>query len=252
MKPNSLPALPGKTKPYVLAHRGNKVLCPENTLAAFRQALEDGADIIETDLHLSADGVFVCIHDATLDRTTNGRGPVSEKSLAELKKLSAHYHHPEFQGEQIPTLRELMAILPKNAAVALELKTDRFLEIEVCKKLVAVLQEGGVLERTVALSFSLPRIKMLQSVKPDLHIGWITLSKITPIKAANLLGPFWPILLANPFYVKIAHSRNQAVCPLDPNPDARLWLYHLLGCDAVLTDNPQSTCPKMQRLKNRN
>ncbi len=248
---NSLPALPGKTKPYVLAHRGNKTLCPENTLAAFRQALQDGADIIETDLHLSADGVFVCIHDETVDRTTNGSGRVSELSLAELKKLSAHYHRNEFQGEQIPTLSELIAILPKDVAIALELKTDRFLEAEVCNKLLKILQAGGVLERTMMLSFSLPRIKTIQSVSPDIYVGWITFSKILPIKDVHLLGPFWPILLANPFYVKIAHSRNQAVCPLDPNPDPRLWLYHLLGCDAVLTDNPQSTCPKIQRLKKR-
>jgi glycerophosphoryl diester phosphodiesterase len=59
-----------------MAHRGNRVLCPENTLAAFRQALADGADILETDLHLTADKEFVCIHDATVDRTTNGSGAV--------------------------------------------------------------------------------------------------------------------------------------------------------------------------------
>ena len=57
--------LPGRTKPYVMAHRGNRVLCPENTLASFSKAFEEGADILETDLHLSADGVFMCIHDAT-------------------------------------------------------------------------------------------------------------------------------------------------------------------------------------------
>ena len=62
----------GKPKPYVMAHRGNRVACPENTLAAFQRALDEGADILETDLHVTADDVFVCIHDATLDRTTNG------------------------------------------------------------------------------------------------------------------------------------------------------------------------------------
>ena len=74
MKPLTLP---GRRKPYVMAHRGNRVACPENTLAAFRRALADGADILETDLHVAADGQFVCIHDGTLDRTTNGRGLVA-------------------------------------------------------------------------------------------------------------------------------------------------------------------------------
>ncbi|HZK60580.1 MAG TPA: glycerophosphodiester phosphodiesterase family protein, partial [Anaerovoracaceae bacterium] len=77
-----------------MAHRGNRQLCPENTLAAFRQAIIDGADIIETDLHLSADGVFICIHDETLDRTTNAQGLVAKKTLKELKSKSAGYGNP--------------------------------------------------------------------------------------------------------------------------------------------------------------
>ncbi|KPK88598.1 MAG: hypothetical protein AMJ88_18715, partial [Anaerolineae bacterium SM23_ 63] len=81
--------LPGKPKPYVMAHRGNRVACPENTLAAFQRALDDGADILETDLRLSSEGVFVCIHDAKVDRTTNGSGAVSEMTLREIKTLSA-------------------------------------------------------------------------------------------------------------------------------------------------------------------
>ncbi len=70
--------IPGKTKPYIMAHRGNRTACPENTLAAFRRAITDGADILETDLHLSADQVFVCIHDPTVDRTTDGSGAVAK------------------------------------------------------------------------------------------------------------------------------------------------------------------------------
>ena len=72
--------LPGKEKPYLMAHRGNRILCPENTLASFRQALQDGADLLETDLHLTADNVFVCIHDETLDRTTDAAGPVKDRN----------------------------------------------------------------------------------------------------------------------------------------------------------------------------
>ena len=118
--------LPGREKPYVMAHRGNRVACPENTLASFRRALEDGADILETDLHLSSDGIFVCIHDGTLDRTTDGRGPVEARTLPELKALSASCGRPEFAGERIPTLAEVAALLPPDRGLALELKSDRF------------------------------------------------------------------------------------------------------------------------------
>jgi len=95
-----------------MAHRGNRVACPENTLAAFRRALDDGADIIETDLHVTADGEFVCIHDATVNRTTDGRGPVAGMTLAQLKALSALCGRQEFEQERIPTLAELAALLP--------------------------------------------------------------------------------------------------------------------------------------------
>jgi len=237
----SILAPTGKHKPYVMAHRGNRVLCPENTLAAFRQAIADGADAIETDLHLTADGVFVCIHDATVDRTTDGTGAVAEKSLTELRTLSAAYGRSEFEAERIPTLAELAALLPGDVALALELKTDRFLEPEVCRQLVSELAESAVRERTVVLSFSMPRLQALKAIAPDMPVGWITLSRPWPREEAQLLGPLWPLLLLNPLYVRAAHARGQLVCPLDPAPDKRLWLYRWLGCDAVLSDDPGVT-----------
>jgi glycerophosphoryl diester phosphodiesterase len=63
-----------------------------------------------------------------------------------------------------------------------------------------------------------------------------------------MLGPFWPLLLANPLYVRLAHAQGQLVCPLDPNPDARLGLYRRLGCDAVLSDDPGATTLALGRL----
>lgn len=224
-----------------MAHRGNRVACPENTLAAFRRALADGADIVETDLHLTADGQFVCIHDATVDRTTDGHGPVAAMTLAQLKALSAGYGRPGFLDERIPTLAELAALLPGDIALGLELKTDRFLEPGVCRQLVNELEASGVRQRTVVLSFSLPRICAVADVAPDLPIGWITLTRPWPIRDSQLLGPFWPLLLLNPLYVWLAHRRGQIVCPLDPTPDRRLKLYKLLGCDAVLSDDPGAT-----------
>jgi len=224
-----------------MAHRGNRVACPENTLAAFRRALAEGADILETDLHLTADGVFVCIHDATVDRTTDGTGPVAGKTLEQIKALSASYGRPDFAEERVPTLAELAAILPADVALGLELKTDRFLAPEVCRALTEELGRTGVRGRTVILSFSLARLQTVRTVAPDLPIGWITLSRAWPLPDVDLLGPLWPLLLANPFYVMLAHTRGQLVAPLDPTPDRRLWLYRLLGCDAILSDDPGAT-----------
>jgi len=233
--------LPGRSKPYLMAHRGNRVACPENTLAAFRQALADGADILETDLRLTADGVFVCIHDGTVDRTTDGSGPVAEMTLDQIKALSASYGRPEFSQERVPTLAELTALLPVDVALGLELKDDRFLEAAVCQALIEELDRSRVRARTVIMSFSMARVQAVRSVAPDLPIGWITLSRAWPLREVDLLGPLWPLLLVNPLYVALAHARGQLVAPLDPAPDRRLWLYRWLGCDAVLSDDPGAT-----------
>ena len=241
-------SLPGRNKPYVMAHRGNRVLCPENTLAAFNKAFEEGADILETDLHLSADGVFMCIHDATLDRTTDGSGEVSEKSLAELKSYSASNGFFQYQDERIPTLAELSAVLPPEVAVALELKTDRFLEPEVCRQLITELRNYNIFKRTIVLSFSLPRLQAVKAVEPSIPIGWITMSKFAPHPLPEVLGPFWPAVFINPFFVSKAHKRGQLVCPLDPTPDSRLWYYKLLGCDTIVTDNPGATLKALKRI----
>jgi glycerophosphoryl diester phosphodiesterase len=241
-------SLPERTKPYVMAHRGNRVLCPENTLASFTKAFEEGTDILETDLHLSADGVFMCIHDATVDRTTDGSGAVAEKTLAELKSLSASYRFNGFERERIPTLAETTSILPAGVGLALELKTDRFLEPEVCTRLVAELRDAGVLSRTIVLSFSLPRLQTVQAVEPAIPMGWITMAKLSPHADPEVLGPFWPAVFLNPFYVRRAHQRGQLVCPLDPTPDSRLWYYKWLGCDAIVTDNPGATLQAMRRI----
>lgn len=241
--------IPGRKKPYVMAHRGNRQLCPENTLASFRQAILDGADILETDLQLSADGVFMCIHDETLDRTTNGLGPVAEKSLTELKALSACYGKTAFINETIPTLQDTGRLLPLDMALALELKTDRFLEEKICSQLVAELTELEIRNRTFVISFSKERVQMVQKFAPDIPAGWITLSGFRPDPEMQILGPFWPLLLINPFYISQTRKKEQIVCPLDPNPDSRLWLYNFMKVDAVLTDNPQLTCRKIKKYK---
>ena len=240
--------LPGREKPYLMAHRGNRVRCPENTLAAFRWALEEGADILETDLHLSADGELVCIHDVTLDRTTDGKGPVAAKTLSELKALSASYGRPEFAAERIPTLDEATAILPTGIALALELKTDRFLKPAVGRQLVHQLRMAGVFDRTVLLSFHLDYLLAVQREAPDLPIGQISMTNPFPRKGVQLNGSFWPALLLNPFYARTAHRYGQATCPLDPTPDSRLKWYRWMGFDAILSDDPGTTLAKMREI----
>jgi glycerophosphoryl diester phosphodiesterase len=233
--------IPDRPRPYVMAHRGNLDACPENTLAAFRRAIDEGADLLETDLHVTADDVFVCIHDATLDRTTDRTGAVAELTLAQVKAASASYGRPEFASERVPTLAELIAILPPQMILALELKSDRFLEPATARRLAAELRAAGMLDRTVVLSFHPARVQAVKAAEPAIPTGFITVRRLVPLPGVDLLGPFWPILFLNPFYVRMAHRRGQPVCPLDPTPDSRLWYYRLLRVDAVLTNNTGKT-----------
>jgi len=235
-------------KPYLMAHRGNRVRCPENTKASFLQAIEDGADIIETDLHLSKDNAFICIHDASVDRTTDGHGLVAEMSLGDLKKLSASYGREDFRNEEILTLEETANLIPANKMLALELKTDRFFDKEVCRKLVVTLKNVSIFERVIILSFNMARLLAVQQVAPNLPIGWITMRRLIPDVSCQLIGPFFPILYLNPLYVRAAHRRNMFVCPLDPIPDKRLKYYLRLGCDAILSDDPGSTGMMLEKL----
>src|SRR5438046_5655063 len=100
----------------VIAHRGASGNAPENTMAAFKKAVALGASFIETDLQLSRDARFVAIHDATVNRTTNGQGTVHEMTLTELRRLDAgSWFGSEFAGERMPTVEEIAAV--KKAVV---------------------------------------------------------------------------------------------------------------------------------------
>lgn len=111
---------------FLYAHRGASATAPENTLAAFRYALEAGADGIELDVHLAADGVPVVIHDETLERTTDGSGKVAAHPAALLQTLDAgSWFSPHFAGEPLPTLAEALRLLAGRLRVNLEVKEPR-------------------------------------------------------------------------------------------------------------------------------
>ena len=114
----------------IFAHRGSSGTHPENTLPAFAEAVRVNADGIELDVHLTEDGELVVIHDEEVDRTTNGKGLVREKTLEEIKKLNAGlWFNDKFPAAKIPTLKEVLdLLLQKNyrGTVMIEIKTDKY------------------------------------------------------------------------------------------------------------------------------
>jgi len=241
--------LRGNQMPYVLAHRGNQVLCPENTLAAFAQAVVDGADILETDIQLTLDTEFICIHDDTVDRTTDGTGPVDRIKLDEIRGLSASYGMAQFAEERIPTLDELIDWLPDSIGLALELKSRRFFEAEVCREFLGGLKRSNVYDRTIVISFRLDHLKTIRSLDSEIPLGYVSRFALWPFAGVDFLGTWWPFLVYNPSYALIARRHGQWICPLDPVPEARLQIYRRLGCQSVLTNNPEATCRALNRGK---
>lgn len=116
------------SKTFIFAHRGNKAYYPENTMAAFKSALDLHSDGIELDVHLSKDGQLMVIHDETIDRTTNGVGKIKDMDVEQLKSFSAGlWFADRFENEKIPTLNEVFELLKEenfSGTLNIELKTD--------------------------------------------------------------------------------------------------------------------------------
>ena len=146
-------------KVILAGHRGERTVVPENTLAAFRYALSCGVDAIETDFHLSKDGVLMVVHDHTLDRTTNGHGNVCDHTFEQLRALSAGgWFSDAFSGERIPTADEFFQLTADTGILYnLELKVYPADEgeqraYEAVDKLVAMLEKYQVADDRVMMS----------------------------------------------------------------------------------------------------
>ena len=149
----------------IFGHRGASGYAPENTLPAFALARKQGADGVELDVQLTKDGEVVVIHDETVDRVTDGTGFVKDYTLEDLRKLSAHNHMEEYQGTQIPLLKEVLALLEDSKMkVNIELKTGIFWYPDIEEKTLAIVKEAGMEDRVIYSSFnhySIQKIKKL-------------------------------------------------------------------------------------------
>lgn len=155
-----------------IAHRGGVREAPEHTLLAYERALESGADVLELDVHLSRDGELIVLHDTTVDRTTDGEGPIAELSLEEIRALDAAYNFspdresfPERgQGHRIPTAREVFEAFP-SAPYVIELKPPGE---EIASALIDLIREFQLEDRTIVASVNGPTIRFVREAAPEL------------------------------------------------------------------------------------
>jgi glycerophosphoryl diester phosphodiesterase len=172
--------LKDRKTPLVIGHRGSAGEAPENTLASFRLAVARQCDMIELDVHLSRDGLPVVCHDATIDRTTDGRGAIRDKTAAELRSYDAgSWFDRRFAGERIPLLSEVLELVPANIVLNIELKHgwDGRLESHV----LGCVREHGRMDSVLFSSFDHRMLHRLKQAAPEANIGLVY--------AAGLLDP---------------------------------------------------------------
>src|ERR1700738_4585285 len=211
-------------------------------MAAFRKAVAMGATFIETDLQMSRDAHLVAIHDATVDRTTNGQGIVHDMTLAELRRLDAgSWFGSEYAGEKIPTLEELLAFSKKNDVVSyLELKPGGSWGGE--HALIGALRESGEIPRSVVISFDVEILESLRKIEPTLMTGVLYDGQIErPVERAVQVGARQLAVrgdLVTPALLAEARKKDLQVVCWTVNHPAHMRLLIDAGVDGIMSDYP--------------
>jgi glycerophosphoryl diester phosphodiesterase len=240
---------------WVIAHRGASGAAPENTLAAFRRAVEEGAGFVETDLQLTRDARLVALHDKTLNRTTNGRGPVSAKTLEELRSLDAgawfgrsspdgkrqESEKERFAGERVPTVEEVLAFgRQHDIGLYLELKPLRPGGAE--QAVVGALRASREIARSVVLSFDPGSLVELHRLEPLLVTGFLYRNALRDgVDRAVEAGARQLLPRADrvtPELVAEAHRRDLKVVAWTVNDPKRMQAMRNAGVDGIITNYP--------------
>ncbi|GAB4311767.1 MAG: glycerophosphodiester phosphodiesterase family protein [Promethearchaeota archaeon] len=233
-----------RKSPLLVAHRGFSAKFPENTLLAFEQAALVGVDMVEFDVQATKDGHLVVLHDASVDRTTNGTGLVSELTLEEVKSLDAG------RGQPVPTLKEVAAWSVNRTGLQAELKVRGF-----ARTFLDDLEGGGdgVLERALVSSFDHAALRELKSLKPELAVA--TLEGQAPVRSergveklarrfvkralevgAEAIHPHY--FNAFPELVEAAHAAGLRVHVWTVNSPVLVKALLEMGVDGVISDDP--------------
>ncbi len=228
----------------VFAHRGASQYAPENTLEAFRLAMEQGAEGIELDVHLSADGELVVIHDETLERTTNGTGLVKDHTLAQLQALRADNHMEGFEAAHIPTLRQVLELVrPGDMQVNIELKTGILWYEGIEEKTLELVKELGMQDRVVYSSFNHYSIEEVRRLDPTAETAYLfsdvifEVEKYAARRGVKGLHPaLWHVKMADFLTDYLQSGLAVRVWTVNRPEDMRLLMER--GVDAVITNDP--------------
>lgn len=233
--------------PMIFAHRGASAHAPENTIAAFQLAVQQGADGIELDVALCADGQVMVIHDQTVDRTTQGSGRVREMSLDELRSLDAGSHFDiAFRGEPIPTLEQVFEAVGHKTFINIELKNIRSPFDDLPEKVVALVRRHGMIDRVLFSSFIPWSLRRLHRLRPEIPVGLLAYRGLAGAWARGWLGkalvPYQSLHIymddVNDRLIERVHEEEHKAFVFTVNQASDMFRLFDNGVDGIFTDDP--------------
>jgi glycerophosphoryl diester phosphodiesterase len=236
-----------RSRPLIIAHRGSSASAPENTLAAFLLAAEQGADAIELDVDLTRDGYVVVMHDATVDRTTDGQGRVADLTLDEIRRLDAGaWKAAAFKGQRVPLLEEVMEGVGRRVLINVEIKGMSLRGHGLEEKVAVLLERHGLIDRAIISSFNPFALRRAKRINPRLACGLIYAPDSPLLLRAAWLAPLIPGLNArhphhsqvNPGIVAQFHARGLAVNVWTVNQAGIARAMAQAGVDGIMGDDP--------------
>ncbi|WP_163400776.1 glycerophosphodiester phosphodiesterase [Flavobacterium fluviatile] len=219
-----------------IAHRGAKAYEPENTLQAFQKALDLNSDGIELDVHLSADGHIIVMHDETIDKMTNGKGEINTYTLAELKSFLIA------DELQIPTLNEVFDLVDKKCFINIELKSRDALQCVSALIEKYITEKGWNYDHFIISSFDWNALKEVQNLNPNIPIGVLTEEDIDTALAfaesikAKAIHPDFQLL--NKKKVHQIQEKGFLVFPWTVNSEEDIQKVKSYKVNGIISDNP--------------
>lgn len=232
--------------PAIIAHRGASAYAPENTLASFKLALQQGADGIELDAKLSADGHVVVIHDQTVDRTTPFHGKVSDFRVAELRKMDAGSHFDiAFKGEPIPTLEEVLKAVGQLTYINVELTNYASPTDPLPEKVAELVRQYKLSHRVIFSSFNPIALLRIRRLLPEAPIGLLAFPGLNGWLARGWAGRLLRYQSLHPelqdvtaSLVNRLHRQAARVYVYTVNLETDMLRLFQLNVDGIFTDDP--------------
>ena len=235
-------------QPLIIAHRGYRAKYPENTLCAFKAALEAGAAMIELDVSLSYDRKLVVIHDATLQRTTNGYGPVNGFTVKELKQLDAgSWFSSDFAGEKIPELIEVMELVNGRALIDIEIKSGAYEPHHphdaIERQVMELVRQKNARDYILISSFNIFILEQLAAIKDSPPLAWISKSRadrnsVEMCKRINAFSWHPEHLILTRKQVEMMHTAGIRVFPFNMESEADFNRILSMGVDGAIMNDP--------------